>query len=396
MEFNLSEYLKKRKDSIRRNLPFSVAYFVYTIGWGFVNPIFSIKVNQITGSFLLTGFFFSLWGGLRSFLNIFFGMVADRVNVKRMIQYALISYASLVSLGYFFVKTIPTLFLIRIIHVLSGSAIWTGYWVYLRSKGKRTVEKLSVPRTFLSAAKLIGPFIGGIIATYLFPEFTFLLLSASCLVSFLIVTFRLKELPAKKEDHLVDNFSNKLTKTLKKSKKLIKIGVPLAVITLTIRSFVRYFPLLLEKISFSSEVIGVLFSIRIIPSLMVSIPVGVWADRTSRKKPLLYGFTFLTAGYSAFVFSSNLLILATATFFVGIGTTLIYPVLNSIVSDKAEENDKGEISGLGESFKDCGGFMGLLLFGLISSLQNLRTGFLILTLISLIPIGLVLSGKLEI
>lgn len=396
MELNFSEYLRKRKNSIRKNLPFSIAYFVYMIGWGFVNPIFSIKVNQITNSFLLTGFFFSLWGGVKSFLNIFFGMIADRVNVKRMIQYSLLSYASFVSLGYFFAETIPTLFLIRIIHVISGSAIWTGYWVCIRKKGERSVEKLSVPRTFLSAAKLIGPFVGGIIATYLFPEFTFLMLSASCLISFLVVSFNLESFSASKHDNLLENFSDKLKRTFKKSKELIAIGTPLAIVTLTVRSFVKYFPLLMEKISFSPESIGVLFSIRIIPSLMISIPIGTWADNTSEKKPLLYGFTFLAAGYLAFSFSSNLIVLAVATFFIGIGSTMIYPVLNSIVSEKAGEENKGEVTGIGESFKDCGGFIGPLLFGLISSLQNLRLGFLVLALITLIPVGLVLSESFEI
>jgi ABC-type phosphate/phosphonate transport system permease subunit len=64
--------------------PISIAFFIYTFGWGITSPIFSIYIENVTGNLFLTGLILSLTTMMGIFLSIPFGIIEDRMNVKRV------------------------------------------------------------------------------------------------------------------------------------------------------------------------------------------------------------------------------------------------------------------------------------------------------------------------
>jgi len=76
-------------------LPVSLAFFIYTFGWGVTSPVFSIYVNSVTKNAFLTGLVLSITTMAGIFLNIPFGIIEDRMNMKRVLQVVLLFYSAL-------------------------------------------------------------------------------------------------------------------------------------------------------------------------------------------------------------------------------------------------------------------------------------------------------------
>ncbi|MDE1798267.1 MAG: hypothetical protein KGH63_02585, partial [Candidatus Micrarchaeota archaeon] len=94
-------------------LPLSVVFFIYTFGWGLTSPIFSIYVQNVTGSLFLTGLVLSMTTMMGIFLNIPFGILMGRMNLKRILQAVLLAYAAL-ALLYPLANSLPTLLLVSV------------------------------------------------------------------------------------------------------------------------------------------------------------------------------------------------------------------------------------------------------------------------------------------
>jgi ABC-type phosphate/phosphonate transport system permease subunit len=65
--------------------PISIAFFIYTFGWGTTSTVFSIYVERVTGNLFLTGVILSLTTMMGIFLNIPFGIIENRMNGKRVL-----------------------------------------------------------------------------------------------------------------------------------------------------------------------------------------------------------------------------------------------------------------------------------------------------------------------
>ena len=73
-------------------LPISLAFFIYTFGWGVTSPVFSIYVNSVTKNAFLTGLVLSITTMAGIFLNIPFSVIENRMNMKRVLQIVLLFY----------------------------------------------------------------------------------------------------------------------------------------------------------------------------------------------------------------------------------------------------------------------------------------------------------------
>lgn len=76
-------------------LPISLAFFIYTFGWGVTSPIFSIYVNNVTKNAFLTGLVLSITTMAGIFLNIPFSILENKINMKRVLQVVLLFYSAL-------------------------------------------------------------------------------------------------------------------------------------------------------------------------------------------------------------------------------------------------------------------------------------------------------------
>jgi MFS family permease len=119
--------------------PISVAFFIYTFGWGITSPIFSIYVGKVTGSLFLTGIILSLTTMMGIFLNMPFGILEDRMNMKRVLQIVLLIYAAL-ALLYPLADTFLPLVFLSVTRGIASSFLWLTSWAYVFDYAEKRVK----------------------------------------------------------------------------------------------------------------------------------------------------------------------------------------------------------------------------------------------------------------
>jgi len=149
--------------------PISITFFIYTFGWGITSPIFSIYVEKVTGNLFLTGVILSLTTMMGIFLNIPFGVIEDRMNVKRVLQTVLLIYSAL-ALLYPVANSFLSLLLVSVARGVASSFLWLTSWAYVfaytekRAKGK----EVGFFSSLIDFASAVSPIVGGLVAVLSF------------------------------------------------------------------------------------------------------------------------------------------------------------------------------------------------------------------------------------
>jgi len=143
-------------------LPLSATFFIYMFGWGVVSPIFSIYVNEVTGSATLTGLVLSLTTMAGIALNIPFGILEDRLNMKQVLQAPLLAYAGLAVL-YPFAHTLALLLLLSVARGIASSFLWLTSWAYVLSYAEKQVKgkETGFFSDMNDLASAVAPVLGG-------------------------------------------------------------------------------------------------------------------------------------------------------------------------------------------------------------------------------------------
>ena len=175
--------------------PISIAFFIYTFGWGITSPIFSIYVEKVTGNLFLTGVILSMTTMMGIFLNIPLGILENRMNLKRVLQTVLLIYSAL-ALLYPVANNFLSLLLVSVARGVASSFLWLTSWAYVFAYTEKSVKGketgfFSDMNDFASA---LSPIVGGLVAVLSF-FLPFYLLSLTSLAAFVVVSLYLKETP---------------------------------------------------------------------------------------------------------------------------------------------------------------------------------------------------------
>ncbi len=355
-------------------LPLSTTFFVYTFGWGLTSPIFSIYVEQVTGSATLTGLIFSMSTMAGIFLNLPFGMLEDRLNMKRVLQVALLVYAGL-ALLYPLAHTFPELLLLSLGRGVASSFLWLTSWAYVLSyadkqvKGKETGFFSDLNDLASAAAPLLGGFLA--IASFFLP---FYLLSVTSLGAFVIASFFLNESPPRQKTAWSSQVQA-LTRHMH-DRRFVKTILLVVCFYAFINVYYAFLAILLHAESLSYEEIGLVLTVGLLPAVALEVPLGALIDRFGIRRTLSVAI-LLTAGTALLLPRSGSLayILVVVTAFT-ISYTWIFIALYSRMSDVMQE-DKVAMTGAIATFKDLGYTVGPLAAGLAIPLLGISTTFLL-------------------
>jgi MFS family permease len=370
-------------------LPVSLAFFIYTFGWGVTSPVFSIYVSKVTGSPFLTGLILSITTMAGIFLNIPFGIIESRLNMKRVLQVVLLFYSGLALLYPQATSFLPLLAL-SIGRGLASSFLWLTSWAYIFTytdkafRGKET-GFFSDMNDFASS---VSPIVGGLLSilSFLFP---FYVLSITSFIAFVVVSISLTEIPrpqkaslglqmAKLSDHMRDMMF---------AKTVFMIVVFYALINV----YYSFLPVFLNGEGISIPMIGIVMTVALLPAVALEVPIGHLLDRYGIRKTLSAA-VLLTAATAIMIPLSNDFYYASVvvTAFTAC-YTVIFIALYSRMSD-VMRRDKIAMTGALATFKDLGYTTGPLLAGTMMGSIGIGNTFLIAGagFILLLPVTLTL------
>ncbi|MHB8603982.1 MAG: MFS transporter [Thermoplasmatota archaeon] len=382
-EFNEIRHLR----SFRRVfLPLSATFFIYTFGWGVVSPIFSIYVQQVTGSARLTGLVLSLTTMAGILLNIPFGILEDRLNMKRVLQSTLLVYAALAAL-YPLAHTLTSLVLLSVARGIASSFLWLTSWGYVLSYAEKGVrgEETGFFSDMNDLASAVAPVLGGF-AALISIFLPFYLLSLTSLVAFAVATVALQESPHPQRTPFPVQVAT-LARYLR-DPRLVKTILLIIGFYALINVYYGFLAILLNGEGMSVGSIGIILTVALAPAVALELAMGNLVDRVGVRKSLTLSLVLTTMTAVLIPLSGNFfyaLIVVTA---FTLSYTTIFIALYSRMTDVLGE-DKMAMTGAIATFKDIGYTIGPISAGLLIPVVGIRPVFLMAggAFLLLIPIA---------
>jgi ACDE family multidrug resistance protein len=369
--------------------PISVAFFVYTFGWGMTSPVFSIYVQNVTGNLFLTGLILSLTTMMGIFLNIPFGIIENRMNLKRVLQGVLLIYSAL-ALLYPIANSFVSLLLVSVTRGVASSFLWLTSWAYVFAYASQSVKGKEVG--FFSDmndfASALSPIVGGLASVFSFFV-PFYLLSLTSLISFVVVSLYLKETP-KPEKATLNAQMTALLNHMRNS-RFIKTIFLIVVFYALINVYYSFLSVFLNREGIAIPLIGVILTVALLPAVALEVPMGNFIDKHGIRKTLSSAASLTALTGVLIPLSANLYYaLATVTVFT-MSYTMIFIALYSRMSDIMGES-KTAMTGAIATFKDLGYTIGPLAAGTLMEFTSIKNTFLVTgaAFALLIPIALLL------
>lgn len=379
--------LRQVRNFRRVFLPLSGAFFLYTFGWGVTSPIFSIYVNDVTGSAFLTGLVLSITTMAGVFLNIPFGILEERLNMKRILQGVLLAYAALAVL-YPAASNLPALLLVSVARGIASSFLWLTSWAYVLSYADATVKgkETGFFSDMNDLASALSPVLGGFVALVSLAM-PFYVLSATSLAAFAVVTVFLKETPAPVSASFRSQAAA-LGRHLRdpRSQRTIFLVV---VFYALINVYYSFLALFLNEEGISVAVIGILLTVALVPAVALEVPMGNLIDRHGIRKTLSAAVALTAATALLLPWSSDPVAVAGIVTAFTVSYTMIFIALYSRMSDILRE-DKVAMTGAIATFKDLGYTLGPLLAGFLMISLSMQVVFVLVgaAFLALLPVAL--------
>ena len=371
-------------------LPLSIAFFVYTFGWGITSPMFSIFINNITGSLFLTGVVLSLTTMMGIFLNFPLGILEGRLKIKRVLQAMLLIYVA-IALLYPTAGSLVPLLALSIVRGVASSFLWLTSWSYIfyytrrKEKGKETGFFSSMN----DLASALSPLLGGFAVALSFFA-PFYILAATSLAAFLIITFFIKENPKPKVYSFKKQFQT-LRRRIK-DKAFVKTILMIFVFYALINVYYSFVSVLLNGEGVSIFFIGVLLTVSLLITALLEVTIGNLIDRHGLRKVLsLAVIAAAVTGFSIVLSQSVVYLLLAITLFT-ISYTIIFIGLYSRMEDIIRA-DKAAMTGAIATFKDAGYTIGPLLAGMVMLPLGIKETFMLVSGMFLLLLPITLSLK---
>jgi len=121
---------------------------------------------------------------------------------------------------------------------------------------------------------------------------------------------------------------------------------------------------------------------------------GLYSDYIGRNILIVVGMLICAITLPLCLLSLNIIWWITCSFFLGLGMALLYPSISSAVNDNCDDNWRASAIGIYRFWRDTGYATGALFIGIISSLYNIETAFIFVS-VSMILSTLILILTLK-
>ena len=346
-----------------------------SLGVGFIVPMLPIYAETMGASGTVIGLIFGVNPLARSFLQVFFGRLADRTGMKKLLLIGLFGYA-LVALGFLVSANPWHLVAWRFAQGAFGSMVQPIAMAYagLITPTGHEGKVMSVFNLSFFAGFAVGPMAGGVLTDQWGPSAPFLGMFAFSLVALLLVLFAVPE-------------SQKASPGASK-KVLVPFGVLLkdvtiqtVVLTRTFISMARgLFSVLLPlwastHLGLPATTVGILVSSRAIGESMLQPPFGVVADRVNRFHMALVGLALSPLVLFTMARTANFPQLLATIMLLALSAGIAVPAATALSVERGRVLGMGSVMGINSTANSLGMFLGSVGSGLIMDLLSIERAF---------------------
>jgi len=376
-----------------------LAVFSVTMGVGLVVPLLPVYAHELGATGLYIGFMFGAFSLSRTIFLPYFGKASDRNGRKPFITSGLLTYF-LVSIAYIFSKSVNLFILIRFFQGIASAMILPVALAYVGDITPKRKEGfiMGLFNVSLFGGLSVGPAIGGMVRDTFGIQISFLSMGIFCFAGFLVC---LMLLPPTKDETPPSRIKAPLNyRTLLKDKNIGGLFIFRLAYTTCIGIVWAFLPLFADSaFHLSSSIIGILLMVGVLTTGLLQTPMGLLADRFSKRILFAIG-GFITGGaIFSFVTVHSFWGLFLANTFFGIGGGIAIPsIMAMTVIMGHETHSMGSIMSLLTMGHSLGMLLGPILAGIMMDAFQLEAGFIIGTVVIFlgVMISLILTANFHI
>ncbi|MGE5672765.1 MAG: MFS transporter [Mycobacterium leprae] len=360
-----------------------IALFVVNVGFSLIMPFLPLYIQSMG----LTGPHVELWTGLifsanfitAAFFLPYWGGVADRFGRRLMMIRAGVGMSIVISLMGF--THAPWQMLV--LRLLQGTTVGflpasIAYMTSIVPKD-RTGYTLGILQTAITGGTILGPFVGGVLATAMGYRPIFFLNGFACLLAAAIAFVFLKEdvkpvARQEKKRPMSEDF-----RMVAANPTLLAMMVVVMVQQFSVMNAEPIIPLFLQTLAAPASVLsflsGTIFSVVGVADVLASPFLGRRGDRYGYKKVLMICLGGVAISYFLQGLSITWWHLLITRFLQGCFVGGIMASANSLISLTADAKDQGRTFGVSSSFQQVGNFLGPLAGSAIAAGYSYRAVF---------------------
>ncbi|HEX2953953.1 MAG TPA: MFS transporter [Bacillota bacterium] len=378
--------------------------FIMVLGNSMLIPVLpaiqkAIHINLFQAGLLIT--FFSIPAGI---IIPFAGLLSDHIGRKKVMAPALIIYgvggilAGLASV--MFKNSFPYILGARIIQGIGAGGTYQLAMALIGDliQGKQRAQALGILEASNGLGKVVSPLAGAVIAliTWYMPFFVYGVLALPIAA---IVYFLAKEPQNKQKAQSTKEYLQGLKKIWsKKGPSLLSAFLAGTLVLFALFGLLSYLSDKLEAAKLGTFSRGLVIAIPVLFMAITSYILGT-VLKSSLAKILkittIVGLVFVSGGLVGFMlFSSNFLRVSAASL-LGVGTGLVLPSLNTLITSAASASERGLVTCLYGTVRFFGVAIGPPVFGLADKLSRpaVFLGSAGLAAIAAIIVGFVINVK---
>ncbi|MDM8551074.1 MFS transporter [Desulfobacterales bacterium HSG2] len=366
--------MKKSDKKIFATLCFSL--FATITGVGIVVPLLPVYAHDLGAGGLYIGMIFASFSISRTFCLPYFGRRSDRKGRKPLIVAGLLGY-SLVSVAFVFSDTVEALITVRFIQGIASAMIMPAVQAYVGdiTPDRQEGTVMGLFNMSLFSGLSFGPVIGGMLNDFVSLRSSFLCMGALSFAAFLLSILLLP--PVRSERAACRGEYPTEWKQLLRDREIRGLFLFRLAYTVCIGMIWSFLPVFADvEFSLSSSRIGILVMLGVFVSGLTQGPMGVLADRASKKAMVVIGGLIVSSAMISFRWVTGFWGLFFANLLFGIGGGMS-TVSHSAMTVRKGNSTKamGSVMALMNMSHSMGMMSGALIAGLMMELLQLRQAF---------------------
>lgn len=370
----------------------SIAVFIAGIAFSEIMPFLPLYISSL-GQFshqalnFWSGFIYSGMFIISAITSPWWGKLADRKGRKLMILRASLGMA--IAIGAMgLVTNVYQLFALRCLQGLfAGFVSNSNALIATQTPKEKAGQAMGTMASSVTAGTLLGPLIGGFLASVFSYRITFFITGFLLFITFIMSLFWVQE----------DNFVVKNTQDIGKTQDVIKqfksptliFGLLLTtmIIQAANNSINPIVSLFVKQLVHSSGntifLSGIIAALPGIATFAVASKFGAIGDKIGTHKIIIAGFIAASIFFFATAFVKNTFELGILRFLVGFSDACLFPQVQTMLTKNSPSNVTGRVFSWNQSAMYIGNIAGPLIGTTISGLSNYSMVFIITAIIVL-------------